>query len=624
MTPTLTLPCFLGLGVAFTAQITAPPSSDAEFERDAVHREAVRTPEEAPLVVRIHSLHGTMPKEQEGHYQDLILPALAPSWSYFHDENERLFQTNSYDDVASLIYELNAEEFEYEGRSLQLLGDGRLLVVATEETQERVEQLLGFLAVSFGRQAELIVDVVDLPVEGFGKIPLGLVAIQEADAWIDGLAGRANHRRHRMPIRASEASVLDQSREVGVLWDYDVEIAERSMAFDPIISLVSAGLRLGVEATPAPGGVRLAMCLRDTELIGEPIEQEIGQAGSIHSENGVGQQQGPRTLEFPSLANRSAAWSTYLPEGSALIQETYVDAKTGASRRAIVLRVEGSFGEPLSHFDTGTNIGKVSLLNMGAVLPPSCRFEDSFLNRPLPRDLYNSLERGAVDGFEEEGGVAPYLRQADFDYVTDLAQTLNPEDVEHMTLGPWLIGKPSEIYDDEVDGSNRTGIHPGVLQLAPAIDPVHFRVSLSRTGQRSQVVARGNLATLVGTEVAWVLGVESSYLADIDVEVAQGSSVGDPVVIPTLDGVALQLRPRRRVDGSLCVAIDVFAHVLDESLDPQPLRSSQLPNVTRKRSTHLFHRSELVVDRTQGTWRTVLGDSNPEAKDGLALEITVR
>lgn len=620
MTPSFTLPCFLGLGAVFVPQVVGSTSS--EISPNDV--DLVASTEEAPLVVRIHSLHGAVPKISSSHYQELLLPALAPSWTYYFDEEEQLFETPTLDDVVSLIYELNEEEFDYEGRTLNMLSDGRLLVVASEETQDRIEGLLQFLAGAFTQSAHLVVDVVTLSGEGSQGIPLGLVDGAAADAWLAGLAGRASHRQHRVPIRASEATILDQSREFGIVWDYDVEIAERAVAYDPVISMLSAGLRLGVEATPAPGGTRLALCLRDTEIMGSPMTAELNQSGTLHTDNGMSYRKGPRALEIASLVNHSSAWSAYIPEGSALVQESFVGVKSGSSRRVLVLRVEGQFAQPLSHFDSGTKIGKISLLNMGAVLPPRCVLEDNFLSGALPHDFHWGFERSSVDGLEENNSVAPYLSQAEFDYVSDFANSLSPDDVEQYTWGPWMIGKPTELYDEDTDGSNRSGIHPSVFQLAPAVDPIHFQVALSRTGPREEVLARGNLATLAGTDAVWVFGVESSFLADIDVEVAQGSSVGDPVVMSTLDGLALQLRPRRDANGDLTVAIDVFAHVLDEVLDAQPLQSSVHPDVARKRATHLLQRTELNVDDSNGTWSTVLGDSKSDAKGGLALKIAVR
>jgi hypothetical protein len=99
----------------------------------------------------------------------------------------------------------------------------------------------------------------------------------------------------------------------------------------------------------------------------------------------------------------------------------------------------------------------------------------------------------------------------------------------------------------------------------------------AQLGQRLMTAARS------GDSAAVTQGVETFYLQDYDVEIAQAASILDPIVASLFEGLTFWCVPTRAPSGELVTSVDLVYHapsgalgeVLSTDWDPNPMTEAE-------------------------------------------------
>ena len=211
-----------------------------------------------------------------------------------------------------------------------------------EEVQQRVVSLLQELESAVGASVGMELSLVRVPNDPLGG---GLVSDEEALALLSRASqGGGTISTTQIDTRTGETAEVELAHNVMHLVDYDVEIAQGSWVYDPIVMVASLGLNAQLRATSLDGGLALALSMRHGDLL-SMREREIDMKGHMGSEmQGVAVLDGPKLLQSPRVMTQSVVLNTFLPEGQALVVPMESSVSADAYSSALVLRKTGGGG----------------------------------------------------------------------------------------------------------------------------------------------------------------------------------------------------------------------------------------------------------------------------------------
>lgn len=346
----------------------------------------------------------------------------------------------------------------------------------------------------------------------------------EAQALIDSQSGS---------LVAVQRSRLGQRIQVGResiatrLYDYDVEVAQFAQVADAAVTVLRSGHHLGAVVLPEPGGgYFLRLWGRVGELQPEPESPKLGHLGDS-------------PLGLSAQNTRLAIGSGSISEGGALLL-----GQSGAGSGAWLVRVKGD-GQPAAT----AKPAMPRLIPLGELAAQA-------LMRPSPW-----LSRANPSGGWSQQSETLTRRIANRDYsffeAPELVSLLwDLRDSEQLSGTPTLLGTSlwihgSEAFADRAEAwvrSRREASGCGSTRM-------EVRYDIVETGAASQLLNLASAADIArqlpkslfsvgrfGDSVLLVDGSERFYLKDIDVEIAQGAAIGDPIVGHTFQGVSVWTR----------------------------------------------------------------------------------
>jgi hypothetical protein len=502
---------------------------------------------DAPVVVlRSYDLRGVVP----------TLPHRAPWLSLLPYDATGVesagppeYESPDATSVADAILNLMGSEFEYEGRGLHV-EDGRLVVAAPREVHERVQRALATFEQAFSAGTDVIVDVITLRSDAdLARLaPSAVIGTAEAERLIADLKGSTERASsHRMRLTPGRSSVVDLTRQISFLRDYDVEIAQRSGVPDPVVGLARVGMQLVLRGAPSAEGVTLALLLRHAELQGEVRKREFPISSLIGSDKGPVFEEVARDFQSPDVQFRSLALNSWLREGQELIaslglqgaktrnQEILVIRLAGDRAAAVqTLRVETAGGE-------GTRTRELTIVDAGLLSPPAVELGQ--LTQSTPTLSYATFPGGEQ---QERPFLDAWMREVGLDAASSMFQQTFP-DQSFAQMRP-LVVNVHEVASG--DGSS--------IKLVAA-DLASKEVSRSITlmlkcGNRG---ARICLPVRLGEASGGMLGVEQLLVSDYDVDVADAAAIPNPITQAIVDGLGFWLRPTLAPSGDLSVELKV-------------------------------------------------------------------
>lgn len=448
---------------------------------------------------------------------------------------------------------------------------GNLIVTGPPEVVERIVQVARSAAAALVRNVEVQAALYPLPER---ELPVVAGAAELADITKD----LQPLWRARALTRAGNPVALANERLTPYLADVEVEVASRAQIGDPQIWTLFEGVRLVVQPHVLAGSDDVVLMCQ--AAVGE-------RRSELHTlATGV---DGLPTLDVPDLDVLFGAFSGRVPDGGALLVSCRSARELGGDfllvvsarqRRAPVGAAEG-----------------VGYFPITALVSPSLRFEPRVVH---PDSDAGSRALGVV--FEPAPSSDVGLARGD---MTNLLQDL---------VG---AGERAGSLVDRIGGHVVVRDSPEFVRAAGAViaelekrslRTIAVSVSSLREGEHGgEVLQRLDLPTLLGRSHAMVCGRETTAVADLDVEIAQRSSISNPVV--------------RRVFAGLVVSSNVYGEAESRAMHAEVAAAAM--GERQRRPTEGKGGGELwapEVDHALYTYDGPLGDGVIDLGLGPAFE----
>lgn len=567
-------------------------------------------------VLRTYDLAALTGLYDGGGITEYLFPSMTPvGWQEPYDVD--LFE-DGVDVVVGLLQHLTGDEFDYQGRSLTVDDRERLVVLAPPSVQKDVQAILAGLEGAVAAATELGVDVLE--VEADHALPESAVVSEGAARdWIArAVEAGAVQRSFRLPVRPGQTGIVDLSREIELVVDYDVEIAQAGWIHDPNADVVNVGTRLVVRGTPGEGGLALALVIRNGEAVDGPRTLEIPMSGFVSTEQGWHFLDGPKRYQTLEVLSRNLAFNTFLPDGKALVLHSSLDLQSGASRQVFVLRRTGPKLPAQQVLELGSQGGRVKVANLEVFTSPRFATEGSLLREGPQLPLALTGDRGAL-----HDSVYSSLELGDW----DLAMEFASNDLSGMgeQLGPWFLSALSAEQLADLEAEPAQAFSSVLDSWKPETRVVQLELIARHPGDGGHEAARVTLPLRAGTSGVALAGFETTEVADYDVEVAQFAAVADPSPFVAFDGLVFWARPAYTPAGDLLVDVRVRVHFREGEIQELDLRSPVLGQVQQSTYERLFVNERLRFPASGSNRSVVLGDtSNGGSEGSLAVEIAVR
>ena len=561
--------------------------------------------EAAENVLRVYDLSSVAAshEEEQDPFDVVLLPFLRLHYEMDDDIYSEVEEGGGAEGLVDLITNLYGDEFDYEGRTIHLGAKGKLAVRGPEALHQRIDELISFFDQSINAQVDLLVDVVRFAPGAGAAVPAGsVIDAAEAESWLGGAAQGAERESYRVSLRSDRATVLDMTRNVAALVDYDVEIAQGSAIADPITGSAVLGTRLALRGAAGNDGLFLALSWRRGDETPGASSRELNSKLMIASaDEQVTYVGASPTVENLQVAGRAAGLNTYLPDGKALVLHTDVGLSRYAVEEVIVLRVAGgglAGQRTLAFDDRGVEL---VVADLGSLSPPRCVATGALLwPGYVPEHLSSRLWRRTL--------LATQLWRGEEDFHVDVLL----EGVRYLTedrMGRWLVTRPDGSGGPpEAIAAEQRLLRSTFAALQPDPGLVDLSFRLTRAGGEGPAADIGaRFPVRLGESCTVVLGIEELEVRDYDVEVAQYAATADPIVFHAFDGLALWARPERDPKGGMLIEVRGGGHLL-LGREALPLGIETMPFVDQSDFAHLFVSERVRMQRgDDGRWRTVFG-----------------
>jgi hypothetical protein len=579
------------------------------------------TPQEAPSddSLRVYDLSGIQLRfdHEQNQLDSRMLPFLIFDSSFRSKESfDEMEERQGADSLADMITDLYGDEFEYEGRELRVGRPNQLIVRGPAALHERIERLIQFFDGMLNSYVDLRIDVLGMPQRG-QQVSAVLDEAQVDELISAVLSQGGTHEFYMLQARADRPAVVDLVRNVPAVVDADVEIAQAAAIFDPVSVTAAYGTRLGLKATPGKGGLHLAIgWRRGDEMEGAGSRPLRAKFLVTAAKEDVAFIEASAVLQNLQVLARGAGWTTFLPDGKAIVLQTVVRLKRGSLNEMVVIRHVGGDLPLQSTLPLDSNGLAMTIFNGDALSPPALAGVGSLLwPGRIPTSLRNYFSAKAPF-------LAVELRNGHKDpFIDTVSEGMDATAVE--SKGPWLIVRPYRVGDDVPKAlEEHKRAQETLAALVPDPSLIDLTIRLTRPGAPERAAARVRVPIASGRSCTVVLGIEDLEVPDYDVEVAQFCATPDPMVQAAFDGLALWIKPSVNAAGEVFLDIRGGAHLLEKRTS-LAFDGNVIDSVDQSTYQRLLvnERVQLPYD-ADGRRRVAFGvQADAKSPNGLRLEI---
>jgi hypothetical protein len=437
----------------------------------------------------------------------------------------RQFETDEVIEMVQSVCITSGEEEEY--TTIQAT-DQKLMVAARPETMKKVYATLRFIEELTTRNATI--EIVSINASSLKSAKAGLMTSQEVAALMQDV--EVSHRQ-RAIMNLGQMARLDASRTRQYVVDYDVEVAEKARIADPVVAALLEGTQFGVQVQECPDG-RFFMRVQGR------ICTRVGKDRIVQSPaNGIG------AIELPKTMSAIVALNAIVTPGSGFLVGSHESGNNPWLVRLISVDPKPDFGT-IKLIPVGMLNHAVFSPKIKTVVGPrrsgdnGGRDDDEEDNCIFSVDtLMNSMQEYCETRMDEEHrGRIRHIGQNLFVLANpNISGQLEKSLIDH--IAPVMRNVATELRYDLID-NNQVG-----ALLASSTDEMAKRMSrqarfLTRTGSRGLVAS----------------GREWLSLKEMDVEIASGSQIADPVIDALFEGVVFGARPSITLTGDIALSID--------------------------------------------------------------------
>lgn len=495
----------------------------------------------------------------------------------------------------NLLVDLLGRTAQADGRSVVVSTNGQLIVSGPPALHTSVEALLALVSDVTAGETRLVLDVVRMELADALALDGAFVPLARAVELARGAS-----ERYEVALRDDTGASIDAKREVPVLIDYEVEVANAAAMGEPVVAYCSLGTQLFARGAPARDGVHLAFAVKRGDLTIGRRTSGVGVMARHIGEDGRAMTTRCATLlDDPTWMATSFATSCFLPVDQALV---LVGASEGGTCEVLLLSVAGQPAMPFrsAKFADG---GLVALLHLGALVPPDLLAAGDVLRDRLASNRAMRSTHLLGDKF---GLLSCFPVRGESAAVRDGLLRRLGRGFESWEIGPWLV----------LRGDERALIVADAVERRAASLQVDVRFEAG-----GQVLRTARLPMRLGSGGAVALTNETFDAVESDLEIAERSTCSDLALEHVFDGLVCWMR-------ALPLGADRF--VLETAGAAQlvgPRRVKEMddmlvPALEERDVERLGLRDRRVLTKgADGVYRTVLGT---QVGDGLRVVIELR
>jgi hypothetical protein len=495
---------------------------------------APRPPDQRPMVLRVHSLAGLVDGHGRRDATFGMLPYVDAKGGEEHVAELGEPPIHAEDLVMLVRETVDRALWDNGAASLTIADRDRLVVRAPAETQDRIAELLARLAGDLVASAVLEVRAVNL---GYLEESPALVDRARADE-LEATRGPVVVRRLQLALNGRAYESASSFTSASTVFDWEPSIAQGASIGVPVARTVHNGLEVVAHATPAAGGMYVALAVREAESVAGHDVRSVEANSAIVAQQVVIERAAGGLVQHPRFGFVSYAGAAFLETGKALLIPVLVHTHVGDVVFTLDLRLAGEVPVARQRYDAAVDaddplrLGLVGLGLAGLATPEfepiTPRLFDEMWNQDAPPSWTAAFEQRECAPLVE---VAQTAGQPTLDQGHGSVALLR--DYLRLVLPSGVIddvGNALAVYDRHGDGTVSGRVVEGDRELA------RFRVPY--VDER--------------TLSLWC-GAQGHRIAGFDGDVATDALVPNPHVEPWLDGVALQLTVSRDARGRAVV-----------------------------------------------------------------------
>lgn len=469
------------------------------------------------------------------------------------EEATRLLSIDSLIELLRDLVDPRAWE-ENPSNSIQSMGGSETLVIsATAAQHTQIQSLL----TQIGSFARATVDLQFFLVNG---APGAMESVLGEDGTLgkESVASLATGNLSGINVegaftaraRAGQRITVTSGEKRDVVLSANVEVAQEASAVDPRVSAIFSGIKIAVRPDLLPGGfinVRIV-----GSLSAAPDLQEISTGSQYHQATGPADRATKKAdVQLVSQPVVSLAQSPTFMNGHGAVLALGGDSKTESHRHLVVVaESEHSWMETID-VDGGSDL---TILRSAALTRPRL-LAGSLMRGPMSGDRFmNAAESSALttdnlvgilsSDFEESGHLAasgnhvlmvctPDVRDRATQKLNVIAKATKPRLVEVR-----LLETTTAVLDAAKAGGNKGWL----------------RRLLQSPATKQHLFLSGGLN--VNGMAQWTAGTEFTYLANLEVEIAQKATILNPVIKAGFCGFEFRVRLRDAGQGNHSVEFE--------------------------------------------------------------------
>jgi len=507
---------------------------------------------EEESVTRVYDITTlNLPFYVDGQVETLRLAPYAPGELDLNDLADENYPVFCADRLENLLYTIVGEEqFEHDGISIGSLDDEKLFVTGPESIHRIVSQVLALVDRHLNRKI-----TIDVEVYKAGKD----AALAHNDA--SSIRQAAEEGLLELVLKQQCCSVSGGLSEIctekkrPVVLDYDNEIAQESIAYEPIISEITTGLSLSLRPFTAPEGGGLLVGLHGiySEVVNSSLKRDLRIKARVTTDSMMNDIRVSHTVDSPAMEFASLASVIPLePEKTAVVRSAFPH-QSGLGSLVILLTARSM--RPVERLDLGNGLYLNTLdfdfLAAEVLLPFEFDSEGpfseyNFLGRDPEHDstLTSLGRRGRLVHHRAEDIFNLMVEEcvppgSDFDFGGD---RFSFGDSCGFLLGNFVIMRAPQDFCDQATGFARGMFAAGSEPVKVDVRFVEAAGPAVLTGV-DEILSTGRLAgrlsipMISGGRAVSLAGLEGFMVYGYDVDVANGSSCPNPRVRRYLDGI---------------------------------------------------------------------------------------
>jgi hypothetical protein len=443
--------------------------------------------------------------------------------------------------------------------------------------------------------ATVQVEISVLPPEALASLSSAILDPAKADRLLEIAKPLASMRAH---VRPGSQTLFEAVARRAYVKDYDTEVAQDAKGADPVIDVIAEGLRASVRVDRTPGGAFVLSVEGQQSELNGPMRAQVLTYTT------------PATLQLPRVWWSSTSASARVENRGAIVIGNDV-----APRSAWMVRViEPAPAKPAD--DVSLQILPIRAVARAGVRPRGPDFRSPNVSGMDASSVGEAAEEASprinVDGLVEK--------------IRALRPDVAPEERRVLQVGGFLVldgnrafvTEARDLVSKAVDDSThalsvevRAGTVAAAGFTAPGSDELEALAAM--------LPRHTFTAAMPGDRVVILAGETHAYLKDRDVEIAQTSTVSDPIVDTFFTGLSASCEAVPSDQGRCAIDFRLEYQELIE-MSTIATGSSEVPEIELPRIAATV--SDVSTEIPMGSW--ALLQSSPLEGTDRQLVVLIR